>query len=216
MIDFSGHNVLVAVAHPDDETIGCGGTISRLVSLGCSVKVLMPFRGCLERSVEQWRQRLSALEKACLLLGAQALVPPDPIPEEMAEQRIADISASLTEHVSWADVVFTHWINDTHQTHRALSRAVEIATRPFRTHKHTVLFETPSSTDQGFFASFCPNLYVKLAEADLRKKMDAMEIYVDQMAPGRFTTDLENYARYRGSQIGVAAAEAFFVTRSFY
>jgi LmbE family N-acetylglucosaminyl deacetylase len=113
-------------------------------------------------------------------------------------------------------VVFTHWIQDAHQSHRALARSVEIATRPFRTRKHTVLFETPSSTDQGFFTSFSPNLHVRLSDADLSRKMQAMAVYADQYAPGRMPLDLQNHARYRGSQIGECAAEAFFVARSFF
>ena len=33
-------NILVIAAHPDDELLGCGGTISKLLSRGCAIKVL--------------------------------------------------------------------------------------------------------------------------------------------------------------------------------
>lgn len=216
MIDLSSQNVLIVVAHPDDETIGCGGTISRLQSSGCEVKVLLPLRGQLEKDAALWDARIERFQTAVEILGATPCVLDDPVSEEQADLRLPEVVGSMQPFIAWADVVFTHWIQDTHQSHRALSRAVEIGTRPFRAKKHTILFETPSSTDQGFFSSFCPNLHVRISEADLRKKTKAMSVYEDQYAAGRVPADLENYARYRGVQVGESAAEAFFVARSFY
>lgn len=216
MIELAVNKVLVVVAHPDDETIGCGGTISRLAGAGSSVRVLLPLRGQMEKDEIQWRARLDNFKTAVCILGGESFVLADPISEEQADLRLPEVVGALAPHVAWADVVFTHWVQDTHQSHRALSRAVEIATRPFRAKKHTVLFETPSSTDQGFFASFCPNLHVCISEEDLSRKIKAMSVYEDQYAAGRLPSDLENYARYRGIQVGEAAAEAFFVARSFF
>jgi hypothetical protein len=118
-------------------------------------------------------------------------------------------------HVEWCETVITHWPGDVHQVHRQVARSVEIATRPFRRRRNVAFMEVATSTDQSWGAAFAPNLFVTLDVGHVRRKLDAMEHYTSEGAPGRDAEDLERRVRLRGHQVGVAAAEAFLVARMF-
>jgi len=99
-----------------------------------------------------------------------------------------------------------------------VSRAVEIATRPFRRRRDVLLFEIPTSTDQRFGGSgsaFAPSQHVVLNESQARRKCDAVARYSTEAAPGRTAEDVERHLRHRGAEIGVTFAEAFVVARQF-
>jgi LmbE family N-acetylglucosaminyl deacetylase len=117
--------------------------------------------------------------------------------------------------IEWADVVMTHWAEDVNQIHRTVNRAVELATRPFRRRKEVLLFETPSSTEQGFSNTFRPNLYVLLTAAHVERKHAAMQFYSAEHAPGRTPDDLTRKAQARGVEVNAPYAEAFVVARQF-
>lgn len=216
MPNLANNKILVVVAHPDVETIGCGGSISRFVSAGSQVRVMLPMRGQLEKTTAQWQARLDKFKTAAHILGAECITGNEPIDEAHATQRLpiwwtcspnkAPGRAGCSRIGSKTRINCIRSYPVRLKSRRALSRSK----------KHTVLFETPSSTDQGFFQDFCPNFYIGISNVDLSKKMQAMAVYADQHAPGRTPADLDHHARYRGSQIGQGAAEAFYLARSFF
>ena len=86
----------------------------------------------------QWARRLSTrtprragFAKAVRLLGAHSVIPEDAILEVEAEFSTMALHAVIEPWIEWCDVVLTHWHEDVRQTHRAIARVVEIATRPF-------------------------------------------------------------------------------------
>lgn len=209
--------VLAVVAHPDDETLGCGGTLAKHAEAGDQCTILLPLRREDARGVANWPQLLEQFKRAAAQLGATAVVHSSPMPESAAEPSVHLLHDLILPYVEAADLVLTHWSQDVNQVHRGLSRAVEIATRPFRRRRDVRLFEVPTSTDQGFghHAPFAPTHYVILSEQQLAKKLAAFEGYASELAPGRSVHDLERLARRRGAEIGVSAAEAFVVARQF-
>jgi hypothetical protein len=93
-----------------------------------------------------------------------------------------------------------------------------VATRPFRRRRNVSLFETPTSTNQGFARStgvFSPSQYVVLTPGQVSRKCAAVGCYTTESAPGRTIEDIERHLRYRGAEIGVPYAEAFVVARQF-
>ena len=141
---------------------------------------------------------------------------PDPeLFEHVADTDLRALHELVQPTVDWADSVLTHFDNDVHQVHRAVSRAVEIATRPFRRQRDVDLFETATSTDQGYRDTFSPQAFVTLTSDQADRKLRAMELYVTEEAPGRAAEDLERRLRLRGAQIGTTWAEAFVVARQF-
>lgn len=207
--------VLAVVAHPDDEVIGCGGTLRRFADEGHTVQTLLPLRRCDPRGRECWGELIDGFRAAGAALGAEAVVLDRLLDETRAETHVHDLHDLILPWVERADLVLTHWTGDTNQAHRGVCRAVEIATRPFRRRKSVYLFEVATSTDQGYGAPFHPSLHVLLNSDQAERKCAAMASYPTETAPGRRPVDLRRKLESRGVEIGAEYAEAFVVARHF-
>ncbi len=207
--------VVVVIAHPDDETLGCGGTLARLVDEGHPVRVVLPLRRSDPRGVEHWDAILEDFHAACAVLGVEPVVPAPMLEESSVDAEVRELHDVVLPHVEWAETVFTHWPGDVHQVHRGVARAVEIATRPFRRRRNVYACEVPTSTDQAFAQSFSPQMFVKLEHSHVTRKLEAMACYSTESAPGRDIVDLERRLQVRGAEIGVTYAESFVVARQF-
>jgi LmbE family N-acetylglucosaminyl deacetylase len=210
-----GGDVLVVVAHPDDEVLGCGGTISKLARDGAAVTVLLALRRSDPRGEERWDELLRAFEVSCCRLGARSAVAAPLLAERKVPTRLERLSDGLVPWIEAHDTVLTHFPGDVHQSHRAVGRAVEIATRPFRRRRDVLLFEVPTSTDQAFAAGFSPNSWVVLDERSRDDKLAAIALYPSEHDPGRRPSDVLRQLEHRGTSIGVDHAEAFVVARQF-
>jgi LmbE family N-acetylglucosaminyl deacetylase len=215
---FPTSQVLVVIAHPDDEVLGCGGTIVKLAEAGHDVRVLLATRRCDPHGRRCWTRALDAFERSCRCLGATPLIGEPLVDETCAEPNVHDLHDVLVDHVSGADIVFTHWPGDVNQVHRGVARAVEIATRPFRRRRDVFLFEVPTSTDQAFVRGFSPNAHVLLDDAHCERKLEALAHYDFDgfgLDYGRRPEDLRRQSEARGAEAGAAYAEAFVVARQF-
>jgi len=207
--------VLAVVAHPDDETLGCGGWLARLADEGNAVRVFLPLRRSDPRGVAHWDELVESFLKACAILDVEPVVADPGMAEADADTDVRRLHSLVEPHVERADLVLTHWHGDVHQVHRNITRAVEIATRPFRRRRDVFLFEVPTSTDQSFGPVFQPQLHVFLDQEHVQRKVAAMACYRTEGAPGREPFDLERRAELRGAEVGVRYAEAFAVAREF-
>ncbi len=214
-MDLAHKRIVAIIAHPDDETIGCGGFLHKAASLGASCKVILPIKRGDPRGLANWDLLLQQFQNACTYLGAEAILTSEQVCDLTADHHILKIYELILEHINWADIVLCHWQGDTHQAHKAVYRAVELATRPFRNPKTVLCFEIATSTDQGFVQTFSPNCFVELSARDVSQKTKAMAQYTTEIVAGRAPMNLENQMRLRGSQIGTEFAEAFVIARHF-
>ncbi|WP_028310065.1 PIG-L deacetylase family protein [Derxia gummosa] len=214
-MDVLNRRVAAIVAHPDDETLGCGGTLHRFARLGADCRVVLALRRADRRIGDGWPALVGQFRAACARLGATPELLPDALPDITADRDIEALHEAILPAVEWSDIVLTHAPGDSHQAHRAVSRAVEIATRPFRRRRTVALFEVASSTDQAWSNGFAPNFHVLLDAGDVAAKLDAIALYAGEQAPGRRPADVEVLLRHRGCQVGAEHAEAFMLARHF-
>ena len=222
--------VLVVAAHPDDEVLGCGGTIARHADSGDEVQVLIVAEGSTSRQQERDRARvrdeLSALAQAAQtagsILGAtgeQLLDLPD---NRLDSLDRLDLIKCIEEHVERCqpECVYVHHAGDVNVDHRRLHEAVVTACRPTPGHvvKRLLSFEVASSTEwqpPGSAPVFQPNWFVDIS-VQWERKQEALVAYSSEMRDwphARSLEAVEHLARWRGAQVGVEAAEAFYLLR---
>lgn len=222
--------VLVVAAHPDDEVLGCGGTIARHADAGDQVQVLIVAEGATSRQEQRNRlqagDELSALAqaalKAGLILGAAGVELLD-LPDNRLDclDRL-DLIKRIEERIDrhQPQVVYVHHAGDVNVDHRRLHEAVVTACRPTPGQPVRLLlsFEVASSSEwqpPGSAPAFQPNWFVDISDQWHRKR-DALVAYASEMRPWPHARSLEalgHLARWRGAQVGVEAAEAFCLLR---
>lgn len=219
-------SVLVIAPHPDDEVLGCGGTIRRLAQRGDKVTIAIVTKGTPLFPAAQVRRVRSEARKAAALLGASQLLFLDlPVTtlHLMPEHRLNATFSRLIDRVR-PDLVLLPFPGDRHEDHRQVFDAAMVALRPDgRRHavRRVACYETVSETHwsaPGIEPAFEPNWYVDI-NGTLADKLEAMRLYGSQLEaniPARSLEAIEALARFRGSVVGVAAAEAFCMVRELW
>ena len=221
--------VLVVAAHPDDEVLGCGGTIARMSASGADVHVLLMGEGVTSRQPDGGgsdAQKIADLAAAAQLagkvLGASSVRTeglPDNRLDGMDLLDIVKLVEDVIDRLRPA-TVFTHHYGDLNIDHRLVHEATLVACRPHpaQSVRSLFAFEVPSSTDAVPAAhqnAFLPNWYIDITST-LNAKLAALEVYASEMRPWphpRSMQAVEHLARWRGASSGVEAAEAFQLLR---
>ncbi len=221
---------MVVAAHPDDEVLGCGGTIARHADSGDQVHVLIVAEGSTSRQQKRDRSQvgdeLSALAKATQtagsILGAAGVELLDLPDNRLDSLDRLDLIKRIEEHVDrhQPQCVYVHHAGDVNVDHRRLHEAVVTACRPTPGHvvRRLLSFEVASSTEwqpPGSAQAFQPNWFVDISNQWERKR-EALSVYVSEMRDwphARSLKAVEHLARWRGAQVGVEAAEAFCLLR---
>jgi len=223
-------SVLVVAAHPDDEVLGCGGTIASHADYGDQVQVLIVAEGATARqqkpdrveASEQLSSLTEAAQAASSILGAAGVdllhLPDNRLDSIDRLDLIKLIEGQIERHKP--QVVYVHHAGDLNIDHRCLHEAVVTACRPTPGHsvRKLLSFEVASSTEwqtPGSAPAFHPNLFVDIS-AHWECKRAALEAYANEMRlwpHARSIEAVEHLARWRGAQVGVQAAEAFCLLR---
>lgn len=215
-------NVLFVVAHPDDEVLGAGATIHKLVKEGHKVAVATLANHAAARA--NLSDTLSAdQEKAFSIMGVQKAYSADFPNIQMntvPHLKLVQFIESCIE--DWkADSIYTHHPSDTNNDHVMTSYAAQAASRLFQRRegvpalKQFIYMEVPSSTEWSFDSSanrFAPNMFVEIGKAGVEIKLKALDAYTGVMRPyphPRSVEAIEGLAAYRGVQAGCNYAEAF-------
>ena len=222
--------ILIVAAHPDDEVLGCGGTIARHADAGDQVQVLIVAEGATSRQEQRNRNQASdelsslsqAAQKAGAILGANGVELLDLPDNRLDSLDRLDLIKQIEERIArhQPQVVYVHHSGDVNIDHRRLHEAVVTACRPTpgQPVRRLLSFEVASSTEwqpPGSGPAFQPNWFVDIS-AQWPRKREALEAYASEMRSwphARSLEALEHLARWRGAQVGVEAAEAFCLLR---
>jgi len=222
--------ILVVAAHPDDEVLGCGGTMARHAEAGDDVHLLILGEGVTARDIrrdvagrQRDLQRLNrAVETAADLLGVVKVHRASFPDNRFDSVDLLDVIKAVEQvfELVKPQRVYTHHAGDLNVDHRITHQAVVTAARPVPGGDvaSVLAFEVPSSTDwqgAGSHVPFVPQVYVEITHT-LKRKLKALAVYRSEMRPfphARSLRALEALARVRGATVGVQAAEAFVLVR---
>ncbi len=219
--------ILVIAAHPDDEILGLGGTVKKLVDEGNTVECLILGEGLTSRkSNPENKTGIDDLQKQSLesgqILGFSKLHFENLLDNRFDDYNMLDVVKKIEKYIKSIkpEVIFTHHYGDLNKDHRITFDAVQTATRPMEDClvKEIYLFETPSSTEWNFkyrSDSFTPNYFVDVTNY-LDYKLKAMECYKSEIRDfphPRSLESLEIIAKSWGIKIGKKYVEAFEVLR---
>jgi len=216
--------VLAVSAHPDDETLGAGGTLLKHLADGDEVFWLI----ATAPDPNDWpsdlvRQCLAQVRDVAAAYGFTdvfELNQPAARLEQIAKRELIERFSSALESIR-PDRVYTVGDTDAHSDHTITYETLMSALKPFRREfdvKGIYAYEVLSSTDAAFGwqrHTFAPNAFADITQ-HLERKLDIMELYENQLQPDPFPRSRESIralARYRGATVAVQYAEAFHVVR---
>ena len=222
---------LVIAAHPDDEVLGCGGSIAKWSKKGHEVNVLIMAEGATSR--DRYRDRDSrtqdlfnlatSAKQAAEILNVKSVELLDYPDNRMDSVDLLDVVKSVEERIEKLkpEVVLTHHSGDLNIDHHITHKAVITACRPQpgQTVKSIFSFEVPSSTEwqsNSIDQPFLPNWFEDITSS-FSLKMKALETYRSEMRNWphpRSIKAVEYLARWRGSSMGCEAAESFMLLRN--
>jgi LmbE family N-acetylglucosaminyl deacetylase len=218
MADTAQRRVLAIVAHPDDEVLGCGGTLALHADAGDRVVVGIACEGESLRYGPGAANQAASIEAAAGILGAaevrQLRFPDQRLDTINLVQLITPLEKMIAEVEP--QVVYCQFGGDVNRDHQILFQAALVATRPMAESLRAVYaFETASSTDWAYPRSFVPDTWVDITTT-LERKIRAMACYrseVRDFPHPRSLESLRHRAAYWGGLACLPAAEVFVTIR---
>jgi len=201
--------VLILAPHTDDGEFGCGGTMARFLEMGhelfyvafSAAETSLPPdipSDTLRREVREALKVMEMPESNLMILN----YPVREFPQH--RQAILQDMINIGKEIR-PSMVMMPSTHDTHQDHQV------VAAEGFRAYKKITLlgYELPWNN-----LSFTTNVFVKLEERHMQKKIAAISCYNTQQGRSYASSDfLRGLARTRGTQIGTGFAECFETLR---
>ena len=216
------NNILVIAAHPDDEILGCGGSIIKLKKK-CNISVLFMTDGVSARKKNHGKiiERRNSCERLFKKLGIKKPIffdfpdnQMDKVPLLEIVKKIDKIIKKIKPHT-----IFTHYSECLNIDHQITCKAVLTACRPIKntTVKKILSFEVLSSTEWSKFKNkgFEPNYFINITK-EIKNKISSMKYYKMELRKyphSRSIKAIEALARFRGVSCGVEYAEGFYLNR---
>lgn len=226
---FKNKKILVVAAHPDDETLGCGGTIYLASKQGCEIKVIFlgegvstrfPNKEFSQQSIKAKKIREKEAISALKILNVKNYEFGSKLCTQFDKYPLINFVRTIEKEIKTfrPNIIFTHCNKETNIDHNITYNATMIACRPLRSLKIEQIFSFETVCSGNFFYKkrFNPNVYVDIKKS-FKKKIKAMKSYKKELRiypHPRSIKGLEIQARFRGMQSGLEFAEGFKLERS--
>lgn len=223
--------ILVICAHPDDEVLGCGGTLLKHKKKGDQINILFVFEGSSARYKNKndnkikkdiYKRRKSAIRVA-RKLKAKSVNFLDNENLNSSSNLKLEITKSIHAFIKKIDpnIIYTHSNKDLNIDHKTCLESVLVATRPQQNLKikKILSFEIPSSTEWAFnvYGKFKGSYFVNISEF-INEKIKLLNLYDYELKPypyPRSNKCIISQSILAGSACGFKNAESFEVIRIF-
>jgi LmbE family N-acetylglucosaminyl deacetylase len=218
-------NVLVICAHPDDETLGCGGTVLKHVASGDDVSWAIATQAhepqWSSETIERKAEEVARVAAAYGLAQHMRLGFPSSRLDVTPRSELIDAVARVIENTK-PETVYVVDPGDVHGDHADLFEATLAVLKAFRMRalgvRRVLTYETLSSTDAAppsLSRAFVPTVFNDIGDF-LERKLEIMALYESEAQPDplpRGPAAIRALARVRGATVGVDYAEAFRLVR---
>ena len=222
MNNIANQKILVIAAHPDDEILGCGGSLNKFSNNNCEIHVLFMTNGVSSRDIKNKKKLILLRRKAAIqcskLIGTKENYFLD-FPDNMLDSLpLLKIIKKIELHIKkiQPDYIFTHSEYDLNLDHRLTYQAVLTASRPdIGKIISLISFEIPSSTEYSLNSNFKPNLFIDISEFIINK-IKCLNFYSKELRDfphPRSIKNIVNLNNLRGSTVGIKSAEAFEIKK---
>lgn len=213
--------ILIVAAHPDDEVLGCFGTVARMIKEGHEAYTLILGEGksSRDKEIKDLEGELHLLKneskEANATIGIKKL-----FIEQFPDNRFDSVylldlvkAVSKVKDEIKPDIIFTHYEHDLNIDHQLTYKAVITATRPMEDEsvKEIYAFEVLSSTEWNYPLSFTPDTFFDISDT-IELKLKAMKAYDSELRDyphPRSLKGIELNAQYHGMRVGREYVEAF-------
>ena len=216
-------NIIVVAPHPDDETLGCGGTLLKHSKNGDRIHWLIVTKMTKEvgYTKKQISTRQSEIKKVSALYNFHtttqlkfATTKLDRSDKNDLIKKISSVFSKIKPHT-----VYVPFLHDVHSDHSVVASAVDSCIKSFRAPylKRVACYETLSETEQSVTAQkeFKPNLWVDISDF-LENKIKILNVYKSEIKNHPFPRSESNVralATFRGSMSNMIAAESFQILK---
>lgn len=210
--------ILVIAAHPDDELLGCGGTIALHSNAGDSIRSIILCEGETMRSQDGGEKR-AATKEAAKVLGVENVVCSGFPDQRLDTLPIVDVITPIEKAVRdfQPNIIYVHSEADTNKDHQIVFEAALVALRPKNEFIEEIYsFYIVGATEWGYPRSFKPDTWVGFDEGIMQRKLDAFACYETELCDyphPRSLEAIEHLAQMTGNQCCMEYAESFETVR---
>lgn len=220
----STRTVLVIAPHPDDESLGCGGTLLKHIAQADKVHWLIVTKMSEARgyAAEAVRRRQDEIHQVSSAYGFESTIQLALAPANLDTLPMGDVIGPVSQVLQsiQPDTVYVVYRSDAHTDHQVVFDATMAATKSFRYPfvKEVLCYETISETDFGLRpedGGFKPNVFVDVSDYH-HQKLEILKLYKSELGAFPFPRSLEAIdalAKVRGVQCNARAAEAFMLLK---
>jgi N-acetylglucosamine malate deacetylase 1 len=214
------NKVLVLAVHPDDETLGCGGTLLKHKDNNDQIHLLIATS--IDETHDYYEKREREIEQISKLYGFKSVNNLRLKTMRVDEYSMSELVVKISNLINSIkpNIIYLPFLHDVHSDHRKIFEAAFSCTKSFRYPflKKIYMMETLSETEfvpNLIHYSFCPNVFVDITKY-IDKKIEIMNVYqseIDKHPFPRSKKNIKALATYRGASCGSEYAESFMLLK---